>query len=258
MALINIRSLRANSLLLLAYLKSSSLRLIALTETWISPDDTDIFSLFLDICYTICIYSRTHGRGGGIGVLIYHDLPTPPFTHPTFSYSDCLSVSFSFSKTNITFSIYIIYRPTKPDYTTFFNEFNNDLILNIPISTKHQTTILGDFNYHFHSTQYLHSSFKCLTDSLDMNQVVNFPTHTAGHSLDLIFCRSHDSCNCLIYYTKFDLLTDRFIITFTVILPMLPSLSKKLIHYRKIKSINIPLFSSELVSILISLPISPE
>ena len=91
-----------------------------------------------------------------------------------------------------------------------------------------------------------------------MNQVVNFPTHTAGHSLDLIFCRSHDSCNCLINCTKSDLLTDHFIITFTVILPLLPSLSKKLIHYRKIKSINIPLFSSELVSILVSLPISPE
>ena len=148
MALINIRSLRANSLLLLAYLKSSSLRLIALTETWISPDDTDIFSLFLDIGYTLFISSRTYGRGGGVGVLIHHDLPTPTFTHPTFSYSDCLSVSFSFSKANITFSIYIIYRPPKPDYTTFFNEFN-DLILNIPISTKHQTTILGDFNYHF-------------------------------------------------------------------------------------------------------------
>ena len=257
MALINIRSLRANSLLLLAYLNSSSLRLIALTETWISPDDTDIFSLFLDIGYTLFISSRTHGRGGGVGVLIHHDLPTPTFTHPTFSYSDCLSVSFSFSKANITFSIYIIYRPPKPDYTTFFNEFN-DLILNIPISTKHQITILGDFNYHFHSTQYPHSSFKCLTDSLDMNQVVNFPTHTAGHSLDLIFCRSHDSCNCLINCTKSDLLTDHFIITFTVILHLLPSLSKKLIHYRKIKSINIPLFSSELVSILVSLPISPE
>ena len=91
-----------------------------------------------------------------------------------------------------------------------------------------------------------------------MNQVINCPTHTAGHSLDLIFCRSHESCNCLINCTKSDLLTDHFIITFTVILPLLPSLSKKLIHYRKIKSINIPLFSSELVSILVSLLISPE
>ena len=118
--------------------------------------------------------------------------------------------------------------------------------------------INGDFNYHFHLTQYPHSSFKCPTDSLDMNQVVNFPTYTAGHSLDLIFCRSHDSCNCLINCTKSDLLTDHFIITFTVILPLLPSLSKKLIHYIKIKSINIPLFSSELVYILVSLRISPE
>ena len=92
-----------------------------------------------------------------------------------------------------------------------------------------------------------------------MNQVVNVTTHTAGNSLDLMFCRSHDSCNCLINCTKSDLLTYHFIITFTVILRLLPStLSKKLNHYRKIKSINIPLFSSELVSILVTLPISPE
>ena len=43
----------------------------------------------------------------------------------------------------------------------FFNEFN-DLILNIQISTKHQTTIIGDFNYNVYSTQYPNSSFKFL------------------------------------------------------------------------------------------------
>ena len=130
---------------------------IALTETWISPDVTDIFSLFLDIGYTLFISSRTHGRGGGVGVHIHHDLPTPTFIHPIFLYIIMFSVSFSFPKTNIKFSIYIIYRPLKPDYTKFFKEFN-DLILNIPISIKHQTTILGDFNYHFNVTQYPHSS----------------------------------------------------------------------------------------------------
>ena len=138
-----------------------------------------------------------------------------------------------------------------------FKEFN-DLILTIPISTKSQTTILGDLNYNFHSTQYPHSSFKYIIDSLDMNQVVHFPTHTAGYTLDLIFCRSHDSCNCLIKCAKSDLLTDHFIITFTVILHLITSLFNKLIHYRNIKSINFPLFSSELVSIIISLTISPE
>ena len=58
--------------------------------------------------------------------------------------------------------------------------------MDIPISTKQQTTILGYFNYHFHSTQYPYTSFKYLTDFVDMNQVVNCPTHTAGHSLNLI------------------------------------------------------------------------
>ena len=89
-----------------------------------------------------------------------------------------------------------------------------------------------------------------------MNQV-NFLNHTARYSLDIMLCRSDDSCNRLINYSKSDLLKEHFIITFTVI-PLLPFLSKKLIHYRIIKSINIILFFSELVSILISLPIFSE
>ena len=34
-----------------------------------------------------------------------------------------------------------------------------------------------------------------------MNQT--FPKHTAVHSLDLIFCRSHDTCNYLNNCTKY-------------------------------------------------------
>ena len=61
----------------------------------------------------------------------------------------------------------MMYRPTHPEYTLFFND-NNDPILNIPISTKHKTTNIRNFNYHFHLTQYPHSSFKYLNDSLDI------------------------------------------------------------------------------------------
>ena len=64
--------------------------------------------------------------------------------------------------------------------------------------------------------------------------------------------------NCLINCTKYDLLTEHFIITFTIIFHLLPYLSNKSIRYIKIKYINILLFSSEVVSILVSLPISPE
>ena len=91
-----------------------------------------------------------------------------------------------------------------------------------------------------------------------MNQFVNFLPILLGIFLTLFSAGFMNNIFVFNNCTKSDLLTDHFIITFAVILPLLPYLSKKIIHYRKIKSINIPLFSSELVSILLSLPISHE
>ena len=88
LSLINIRSLRSNSLLLLSYLKYSKIKLVDITETWISPDDSDIFSLFHDIGYSLFISPRIKGRGGGVGILVHSDLPSPTIIYPSFSYSD--------------------------------------------------------------------------------------------------------------------------------------------------------------------------
>ena len=78
-SLINIRSLRSNGVLLLAYLKIKPISIIGITETWISIDDTDIFSLCCEAGCNLYLQPRNYGRGGGVGILIHMDLPTPSF-----------------------------------------------------------------------------------------------------------------------------------------------------------------------------------
>ena len=78
-SLINIRSLRSNIVLLLAYLKIKLISIIGITETWISIDDTDIFSLSYDAGYNLYLQPRNYGRGGGVGILIHIDLQRLPF-----------------------------------------------------------------------------------------------------------------------------------------------------------------------------------
>ena len=112
-SLINIRSLRSNIVLLLAYLKIKSISIIGITETWISIDDTDIFSLCCEAGYNIYLQPRNYGRGGGVGILIHMYLPTLSISSVTFSYSDCLSCTFNFPFDIL--RIIVIYRPPRPD-----------------------------------------------------------------------------------------------------------------------------------------------
>ena len=66
LSLINIRFIRCNIVLLLAYLKIEALSIIGITKTWIRIDDTDIFSLCYEVGYNIYLRPRNYGRGGAL------------------------------------------------------------------------------------------------------------------------------------------------------------------------------------------------
>ena len=59
--------------------------------------------------YNLYLQPRNYGRGGGVGILIHMDLPTPSISSVTFSYSDCLSCTFNFPFDIL--RIIVIYRP---------------------------------------------------------------------------------------------------------------------------------------------------
>ena len=83
--MINIRFLRSNISLLFPYLKLQKCIIIALTETWISNFDSDIFASILDFRYTLYLAPRQTGRGGGVGFMIRNDFTyLHPFHSPLF------------------------------------------------------------------------------------------------------------------------------------------------------------------------------
>ena len=159
------------------YLKLQKNIIIALTETWISNDDSDIFASILDFGYTLYIAPRQTGRGGGVGFMIRNDfLPISIHFIPPFSYSDCLSLTLKIP--NLTLYLTIIYRPPKPEIILFFDEFH-DFIHKLPSSSSYLPIVLGDLNYHYNSPIYPHGDFKLLTESLSLCQHISFPTHSS-------------------------------------------------------------------------------
>lgn len=124
---------------------------------------------------------RVSRRGGGLA-LVYRDRFLCRLTN-----SDSFD-SFELQMTKFgnmdAFYCILIYRPPGPArlFLEDFSEFLSSII------KLEKVLILGDFNLHIDDVSCnLASEFLALTESFNFKQYVTGPTHTKGHTLDLVF-----------------------------------------------------------------------
>ena len=107
--------------------------------------------------------------------------------------------------------------------------------------------ITGDFNIHV-NLQCNNNSlrFVDLLQSMGLQQHVDFPTHVSGNTLDLVIARDTD------FVLGSSPKSDRYLSDHTTILFELitskPSLSRKTVSYRSIKSVNIQELTKDLIT----------
>ncbi|KAK3530369.1 hypothetical protein QTP86_024406, partial [Hemibagrus guttatus] len=180
---------------------------LALTETWISPQNTATPAA-LSYAYTFSHSPRESGRGGG----------TVSVTSP------------------INLFIIVIYRPPGP-LGNFLDEM--DSLLSVFPSDSTPLTVLGDFNL---PSDKLHSSgLLALLDSFSFSFNSSPPTHKEGNVLDLVF--THPSPATDMTVTPLHI-SDHHLISFTITLHVLPKsrkwkkskLDTDLISYRTLLS----------------------
>ncbi|KAK3571257.1 hypothetical protein QTP86_005971 [Hemibagrus guttatus] len=157
---------------------------LALTETWISPQNTTTLAA-LSSAYTFSHSPRESGRGGGT-VLV---------TSP------------------INLFIIVIYRPPGP-LGDFLEEM--DTLLSVFPSDSIPLMVLGDFNL---PSDKLHSSgLLALLNSFSLS-FNSPPTHKEGNVLDLVF--THPSPATDMTATPLHI-SDHHLVSFTITLPILP------------------------------------
>ncbi|XP_062292965.1 uncharacterized protein LOC133997409 [Scomber scombrus] len=192
-----------------------SLELLALTETWIKPEDSATPAA-LSINYTFSHTSRPSGRGGGTGLLISNKWKFNPLL-PLNNF-----VSFEYHAVLVTAPVkayvVVIYRP--PGQLGDFLHELDTMLSSIP---EHECPmlVLGDMNIHLDSASSV--DFLSLVHSFDLRQV---PTHKAGKELDLILARSCTMDNLRV--TPFHL-SDHIFIHFNVQLPEQPPTSPPMV-----------------------------
>ncbi|MGH0124791.1 UNVERIFIED_CONTAM: hypothetical protein FKN15_074492 [Acipenser sinensis] len=104
----------------------------------------------------------------------------------------------------------VIYRPPKNN-SAFIAEFSE--FLSLVCTSTDKILLLGDFNIHVDlPSSPLLTIFNTLLDCLGLSQSVNIPTHTRGHTLDLLITRGLDNSNLSVSDISLSL-SDHFLIT---------------------------------------------
>ena len=134
------------------------------------------------------------------------------------------------------FTILNLYRPLGSD-TVFFDKFQN--ILSSLTTTCQNLVITGDFNLHIDTSSRCTKVLHDILSSFDLQQLVSFPTHSHGHTLDHLIASS--ACTFRSVFQP-DRISDHFTVI-GVMSFLVPSPAyHKTISYRNLKSINLAAF----------------
>lgn len=170
------------------FISDNSLEILSLTETWLSPDTpASTLNALTPDNFSILHNPRQNGRGGGVAVIFRSFLHAQVVPLAACTSFEALCVKFTFS--SHCFTLLTIYRPPGPSLSNFMTEFS--AVLANLVTSPSELFICGDFNIHIddcHSSSV--ASFIDLLNSFGLSQHITFPTHTAGHTLDLLISRS--------------------------------------------------------------------
>ncbi|KAM9504477.1 uncharacterized protein ACWYII_047326 [Salvelinus alpinus] len=207
----NCRSAANKAEFISAYASLQSLDFLALTETWITTDNTATPTALSSSAHVFSHTQRASGqRDGGTGILISPkwSFSLSPLTHLSIT-------SFEFHAVTVTspfkLNILIIYRPPG-SLGEFINELDA-LISSFPEDGS-PLTVLGDFNLPTSTfDSFLSASFFPLLSSFDLTLSPSPPTHKAGNTLDLIFTRCCSSTNLIATPLQ---VSDHYLVSFSL------------------------------------------
>uniref|UniRef100_A0A9J8ALG5 Endonuclease/exonuclease/phosphatase domain-containing protein n=1 Tax=Cyprinus carpio carpio TaxID=630221 RepID=A0A9J8ALG5_CYPCA len=228
--LLNIRSLSNKGLLISDIIDNSKFDFFCLVETWQQEND------FLELnhaCPPGFVYisqPRISRRGGGLAILHNSIYKTSPLSVQNYVSFESAALLISGPTPTV---LAVIYRP--PKYcNTFISEFCAFLTHLCTLSPN--LILLGDFNIHMDTaSNLLTRDFNSCLDSFGLQQYVNFPTHSKGHTLDLICCSGVTPWDCTADVIP---ISDHKLLSFNVDVTLSKSKQQRLMSFRNIKKIS--------------------
>ena len=214
--------------------KSKHIDILAITETWLKPDDTKACVADVTPSGYHVHHQTRHSKGtrtgGGVGILISVIFRSKQLEIPRYSSFEAISCEIKDLKNTYCFRVICIYR-TGP-LADFFNDFK--YLLENASSHSSETFILGDFNMHLDIPSSNTKPFKNILESFYYLLHVNFPTHIHGHWLDLFISRCNQSSDIIDKKFSSDGLSDHFMVIAELNFQINQHPKKEKISFRKI------------------------
>ena len=185
LALLNIRSLVNKSLLVNDVIMTYDLDFLLLSETWLTECSCcAILNEAAPTHFSFMNKCRTGKKGGGIAAIFKSVFQCKEITLGDFSSFEYLCF---LPKGDPKVIILIIYRP--PRYSgKFIDEFAE--LLSVICTDYNFFIITGDFNIHVDNNKDSNAKeLSALLDTFGLFQHVKGPTHTRGHTLDLVISK---------------------------------------------------------------------
>ena len=200
------------------------LDVLAITETWLTGVDRDNRTL-ADIKNTLPNYvlyhsPRLHSRAGGVGILVRNGITVN--IHQSQEYRAFEHVDLTLSSMSLSFHLLVIYRPPPNKKNKLTNAmFHDDFgcLTESLIAHPCRFLVAGDFNIHMDAPDNREAAiFRDLFDTSNFKQHVASPTHTAGHTLDLLITNNTDDFISSVS-THHDLPSDHAAVKCLIMLP---------------------------------------
>ena len=224
------------------------------SESSSRDNDTNVTAEKHDACSPSHSFSFSHvprssSEGGGVGLLVRRQFKVTKIQFADFRSFEAIQVLLK-SIGNLNLRLVNIYRPPPSPANglgipLFLEEFRT--FLEQCILTPEPLMLVGDFNFHIdRQTDCDAKRFVSILDSFDLVQHVAGPTHRDGHTLDLVITRASEKelvSNCCVGQR----ISDHFAVHCNLA-HVKPSLERKVISYRKTRSIDFDKFRQDLAN----------
>ena len=251
----NVQSICNKIYEVLSILSDNDIDIACISETWLSEEKSQITAIIKQHGFQIKHIYREK-RGAGVAIIwknsleklfkIKCDFKTKTFN--TFQYINiCICDS-------IKINLVCLYRHQE-ESTNLFIE-NLEKLLSSWQTSGNSIILVGDFNFHFEKLNNTENeSLENLLNSFGLKQFVQGPTHTKGHTLDLVWANEYEY-NFPVIQPKSVNLSDHFPVIFNIPTNSTNVVSDSKVSYRCTKSIDTNLFKSNLHNSLCNIDIS--
>uniref|UniRef100_A0A803TC32 Reverse transcriptase domain-containing protein n=1 Tax=Anolis carolinensis TaxID=28377 RepID=A0A803TC32_ANOCA len=182
--LFNARSVNGKTSFIQDLILDEHVDLACITETWLDEMGGVNLTQLCPPGYSVQHQPRSGGRGGGVAVVYRDSIPLTRCPVPQSTMFECVHLRVG---DRDRLGILLVYRP--PRCTTVSLPELAEVVSGLAVESR-RLIVLGDFNVHAEANlSGAAQDFMAAMATMGLSQLISGPTHSVGHTLDLVFCQ---------------------------------------------------------------------